>query len=129
MKYIKLFMLLAVVAFFGACSSDDDSWNTASDVIVSMENATMNIKESQGLTNVPIKVTGKTNGNVYVTVEVKEVGSNPAKEIRPLGDQDGFFLLAHGAAQQISLAQGKAPHDRGDLHDLFLIEDDAVGFL
>lgn len=80
MKYIKLFMLLAVVAFFGACSSDDDSWNTASDVIVSMENATMNIKESQGLTNVPIKVTGKTNGNVYVTVEVKEVGSNPAKE-------------------------------------------------
>ena len=80
MKYIKLFMLLAVVAFFGACSSDDDSWNTASDVTVSMENATMNIKESQGLTNVPIKVTGKTNGNVYVTVEVKEVGSNPAKE-------------------------------------------------
>ena len=79
MKYIKLFMLLAVVAFFGACSSDDDSWNTASDVTVSMENATMNIKESQGLTNVPIKVTGKTNGNVYVTVEVKEVGSNPAK--------------------------------------------------
>lgn len=80
MKYIKLFMLLAMVAFFGACSSDDDSWNTASDVTVSMENATMNIKESQGLTNVPIKVTGKTNGNVYVTVEVKEVGSNPAKE-------------------------------------------------
>lgn len=40
----------------------------------------MKIKESQGLTNVPIKVTGKTNGNVYVTVEVKEVGSNPAKE-------------------------------------------------
>lgn len=80
MKYIKLFMLLAVVAFFGACSSDDDSWNTASDVTVSMENATMKIKESQGLTNVPIKVTGKTNGNVYVTVEVKEVGSNPAKE-------------------------------------------------
>ena len=50
----------------------------------------------------------------------------PCQEIRPLGDQDGFFLLAHGAAQQISLAQGKAPHDRGDLHDLFLIEDDTI---
>ena len=80
MKYIKLLMLLAVVTFFGACSSDDDSWNTASDVTVSMKNSTMVIKENMGLTNVPIEVKGKTNGNVYVTLAVKEVGSNPAKE-------------------------------------------------
>ena len=80
MKYIKLLMLLAVVTFFGACSSDDDSWNTASDVTVSMKNPTMVIKENMGLTNVPIEVKGKTNGNVYVTIEVKEVGNNPAKE-------------------------------------------------
>ena len=73
-------MLLAVVTFFGACSSDDDSWNTASDVTVSMKNSTMVIKENMGLTNVPIEVKGKTNGNVYVTLEVKEVGKNPAKE-------------------------------------------------
>lgn len=80
MKYIKLLMLLAVVTFFGACSSDDDSWNTASDVTVSMKNSKMVIKENMGLTNVPIEVKGETNGNVYVTLEVKEVGSNPAKE-------------------------------------------------
>lgn len=80
MKYIKLLMLLAVVTFFGACSSDDDSWNTASDVTVSMKNPTMVIKENMGLTNVPIEVKGETNGNVYVTIEVKEVGGNPAKE-------------------------------------------------
>lgn len=73
-------MLLAVVTFFGACSSDDDSWNSAADVTVSMKNPTMVIKENMGLTNVPIKVEGKTNGNVYVTLAVKEVGSNPAKE-------------------------------------------------
>ena len=73
-------MLLAVVTFFGACSSDDDSWNSASDVTVSMKNPTMVIKENMGLTNVPIEVKGKTNGNVYVTLAVKEVGSNPAKE-------------------------------------------------
>lgn len=73
-------MLLAVVTFFGACSSDDDSWNTAADVTVSMKNPTMVIKENMGLTNVPIEVKGKTNGNVYVTLAVKEVGSNPAKE-------------------------------------------------
>ena len=80
MKYIKLLMLLAVVTFFGACSSDDDSWNSAADVTVSMKNSTMVIKENMGLTNVPIEVKGKTNGNVYVTLAVKEVGSNPAKE-------------------------------------------------
>ena len=80
MKYIKLLMLLAVVTFFGACSSDDDSWNTASDVTVSMKNSKMVIKENMGLTNVPIEVKGKTNGNVYVTLEVKEVGNKPAKE-------------------------------------------------
>lgn len=73
-------MLLAVVTFFGACSSDDDSWNTASDVTVSMKNSKMVIKENMGLTNVPIEVKGKTNGNVYVTLEVKEVGNKPAKE-------------------------------------------------
>ena len=73
-------MLLAVVTFFGACSSNDDSWNTAADVTVSMKNPTMVIKENMGLTNVPIEVKGKTNGNVYVTLAVKEVGSNPAKE-------------------------------------------------
>ena len=73
-------MLLAVVTFFGACSSDDDSWNSAADVTVSMKNPTMVIKENMGLTNVPIEVKGKTNGNVYVTLAVKAVGSNPAKE-------------------------------------------------
>lgn len=73
-------MLLAVVTFFGACSSDDDSWNTASDVTVSMKNPTMVIKENMGLTNVPIEVKGETNGNVYVTLEVKKVGNKPAKE-------------------------------------------------
>ena len=80
MKYIKLLMLLAVVTFFGACSSDDDSWNSAADVTVSMKNPTMVIKENMGLTNVPIEVKGKTNGNVYVTLAVKEVGEKPAKE-------------------------------------------------
>ena len=51
-------MLLAVVTFFGACSSDDDSWNSAADVTVSMKNPTMVIKENMGLTNVPIEVKG-----------------------------------------------------------------------
>lgn len=80
MKYIKLFMLMAAVTFFAACSSDDDSWNSASDVTVGMAQTEMTVNEGKGLFNVPIEVKGETNGNVFVTVELKEVGANPAKE-------------------------------------------------
>ena len=38
----------------------------------------------------------------------------------------GFFL-AHGAAQQVGAAEGVAGQRLGDLHDLLLIQDDAVG--
>lgn len=45
-----------------------------------MESPTFSAKESAGSVKVPIKVTGKTNGKVYVTMEVKECGKNPAKK-------------------------------------------------
>lgn len=80
MKYIKLFMLLAVVAFMGSCSDDDESWNSKSGVTVSMENESLRFKESVGVVKVPIKVEGEANGPVSVTVKVEETGSNPAKE-------------------------------------------------
>lgn len=80
MKYIKLFMLMAAVTLLGACSSDDDSWNSAADVTVGMQSQNMTVSEGKGIFNVPIEVKGETDGNVFVTVEVKEVGENPAKE-------------------------------------------------
>jgi major membrane immunogen (membrane-anchored lipoprotein) len=80
MKYIKLFMLMAAVTLLGACSSDDDSWNSAADVTVGMQSQNMTVSEGKGIFNVPVVVNGETNGNVFVTVEVEEVGTNPAKE-------------------------------------------------
>ncbi len=80
MKYFKLFLLVAAVAFFGSCSDDKETQNTNKDVVVEMESPTFSAKEGAGAVKVPIKVTGKTNGNVYVTLAVKEVGDNPAKE-------------------------------------------------
>jgi hypothetical protein len=38
-------------------------------------------------------------------------------------------LLAHGAAQEVGLAQAVARQHLGDLHHLLLIDDDAVGLL
>lgn len=78
MKYIKLLSLLVAVLFLGACSDDDVKKNSAADVTVSMGTATISLRESAGIVTLPIKVEGPTNGMVSLTVETREVGSNPA---------------------------------------------------
>lgn len=80
MKYIKLLSLLVAVLFLGACSDDDVKKNSAADVTVSMGTATISPRESAGVVSLPIKVEGPTNGMVTLTVETREVGSNPAVE-------------------------------------------------
>lgn len=80
MKYIKLLSLLVAVLFLSACSDDDVKKNSAADVTVSMGTATISPRESAGVVSLPIKVEGPTNGMVSVTVETREVGSNPAVE-------------------------------------------------
>lgn len=80
MKYIKLLSLLVAVLFLGACSDDDVKKNSAADVTVSMGTATISPRESAGIVSLPIKVEGLTNGMVTLTVETREVGSNPAVE-------------------------------------------------
>ncbi|WP_278699175.1 hypothetical protein [Leyella stercorea] len=80
MKYIKLLSLLVAVLFLGACSDDDVKKNSAADVTVSMGTASISPKESAGIVTLPIKVEGPTNGMVSLTVETREVGSNPAVE-------------------------------------------------
>lgn len=73
-------MFLAVASVFAACSDDDSSWNTAADVAVNMKTTAMKVKENVGIFNVPVVVTGETNGPVKVNVSVKETGANPAKK-------------------------------------------------
>ena len=41
----------------------------------------------------------------------------------------GLVFLTHGAAEQIGLAKRITAHDLGNLNDLLLINDNAVGFL
>ena len=50
-------------------------------------------------------------------------------EQRPLRVHLGLDLLAHRPAQQIGAAQRIAGQHLGDLHDLLLVDHDAVGFL
>lgn len=76
--YIKLFMLLATIPVFIACSDDDD-YNTK-EATIGFESTTYTTKESAGILNVPVNINGLRNGNVSFTVKAEEVGTNPAKE-------------------------------------------------
>src|SRR5208337_2249237 len=51
------------------------------------------------------------------------------EELGALGCHLFFFLFAHGATENVGFAEGEGGQAIGDLHDLLLIEDDAVGFL
>lgn len=79
MKYNKIFALLLAAAAFAGCSKEDISWNS-SDATVGMGQAELVVKENKGMVNVPLVVDGELNGPVEVTVEVAEVGENPAME-------------------------------------------------
>ena len=50
-------------------------------------------------------------------------------EARPLGIHLGLDLLAHGTAQQVGAAERIAAQHLRDLHDLLLVDHDAVGLL
>lgn len=99
MKYIKLFMLLAVTAFFAACSDDDASWNTNADVTVEMGKTEVKVNEGAGLFNVPIVVKGETTAPVRVHVSMRESGSNPAKKDVNYMVTDTTIVISDGAGK------------------------------
>ena len=99
MKYIKLFMLLAVTAFFAACSDDDASWNSNADVTVEMGKTEVKVKEGAGLFNVPIVVKGETTAPVRVHVSMRESGSNPAKKDVNYMVTDTTIVISDGAGK------------------------------
>lgn len=79
MKLNKIFALMLAATMFTACSDDDKSWNS-NDVTVNMLESEVSVKENNGIFNVPVSVDGEMNGPVEVTVEVAEVGENPAMD-------------------------------------------------
>lgn len=80
MKQIKLLMLAAVASLFVACSNDDVEYNSNDGVTVEFEQTTMQVRETENVFNVPIKVSGKRNGNIRLRITAAETGENPAVE-------------------------------------------------
>ena len=79
-KYVKVFMLLAVVSMFAACSDDDVKINSNQGCTVGFANTELTVSEPAGYVSIPINVTGKRNGNVQMTIETAPVGTNGAVE-------------------------------------------------
>lgn len=79
MKLTKYLMVALSGLLLTACS-DDGKINTDSSATVELANATMKVKENVGTFYVPLKLTGTTNGEVKVTVEVSEYSASPAQE-------------------------------------------------
>lgn len=78
MKYIKLFMLMVAAILFTACS-DEETYNTDATTAVEFEKTTMTVKESEGLIQLPVKITGKRNGMIRLTIKAEGVdGSSEA---------------------------------------------------
>ena len=71
--------LLFSSAIFVGCSEDEVVMNS-SDAKVGFASSEITIKESTGLAQIPINVTGEQNGAVDVEIVVEEYGNNPAKE-------------------------------------------------
>ncbi|MDE6288908.1 MAG: hypothetical protein K2M00_09015 [Muribaculaceae bacterium] len=79
MKLTK-YILVACLGLSVAACSDDTKWNTDSNVTVEMAQASVKVMENRDVFYVPLKVTGKTNGPISVTVDVAEAAVNPAVE-------------------------------------------------
>lgn len=78
MKYIKLFMLMVAAILFTACS-DEETYNTDATTAVEFEKTTMTVKENEGLIKLPVKITGKRNGMIRLTIKAEGVdGSSGA---------------------------------------------------
>lgn len=79
MKLSKIFTIALAAVTLTACSDDDD-FNTASNVTVGMLNTEVSVKETKGLFDVPVVVTGEANGPIAVTIAVQTTGSSIAEE-------------------------------------------------
>lgn len=84
MKLNKIFAIALAALTLTACSDDDDAdVNSKAGVSVSMLDPTLTVGENSEYFNVPLQVTGETNGQVIVTLEVKAGPADPNNATNP----------------------------------------------
>ena len=69
---------MVAAILFTACS-DEETYNTDATSVVEFEKTTMTVKENEGLIKLPVKITGKRNGMIRLTIKAEGVdGSSEA---------------------------------------------------
>ncbi len=67
---------MVAAILFTACS-DEETYNTDATSVVEFEKTTMTVKENEGMVKLPVKITGKRNGMIRLTIKAEGVdGSN-----------------------------------------------------
>ena len=63
---------MVAAILFTACS-DEETYNTDATTAVEFEKTTMTVKENEGLIKLPVKITGKRNGMIRLTIKAEGV--------------------------------------------------------
>ena len=93
MKYIKLFMLMVAAILFTACS-DEETYNTDATTAVEFEKTTMTVKENEELIKLPVKITGKRNGMIRLTIKAEGVdGGSEAAAKESVNGSEGDYSI------------------------------------
>ena len=71
MKNLKILVLILCAVSLTACSDDEGTVNS-SPASVSLQETTMTVKETAGLYNVPLVITGERNGDIRIIVDVED---------------------------------------------------------
>ena len=63
---------MVAAILFTACS-DEETYNTDATTAVEFEKTTMTVKENEGMIKLPVKITGKRNGMIRLTIKAEGV--------------------------------------------------------
>lgn len=107
MKLSKIFVIALACLSMASCSDDDDPvLNTASGVTVSLENSftypdrtpatsdTLFVDENVGVFNLPIIVSGVSNGTIIVNVEVAEGTPDPSIRLDAAKEIENYVITS-----------------------------------
>lgn len=107
MKLSKIFVIALACLSMASCSDDDDpALNTASGVTVSLENSftyservpaisdTLIVDENVGIFNLPINVSGVSNGSIIVNVEVVAGTPDPVTNLDAAEEIEDFVITS-----------------------------------
>lgn len=123
MKYLKILAFSLGTLLVSSCSDDKVDFNTEPGVTVEMGESQMTVSEMEGSFYVPVKLEGKSNGNVKVTVKVEGTGNNPALPFEEInGEWSGNYILT-SATLTISSDQDGASLEFDTVDDFSINED------